>query len=378
MSLNNKFAKYGVVLIAAITVATAVQAQNITTQYAYAEEVTANDPALNRMLYLDYSAPEDSTVGWLTGEVVTPTGYTVEPAYELEGFPYYTITGSDGKSYSAGDTITVEDPLVNHANPEDNVLYYRYYSVDPNASTSEAPAPSTSPSTSEAPAPSTSPSTSEAPAPSTSPSTSEAPAPSTSPSTSEAPAPSTSPSTSEAPAPSTSPSTSEAPAPSTSPSTSEAPAPSTSPSTSEAPAPSTSPSTSEAPAVEKPSQKTDDKTTATDKAKADKKADSKPAKTEKSKDANSKKAAATKDNSVANKAAEKSNATSAPTEQAKDTTAKTNNPDTGNSQSIVKEAAGTVDTAAVNHNDNNGFLALLGFVAAALIGLFQSKSKKEK
>ena len=282
MSLNNKFAKYGVVLIAAITVATAVQAQNITTQYAYAEEVTANDPALNRMLYLDYSAPEDSTVGWLTGEVVTPTGYTVEPAYELEGFPYYTITGSDGKSYSAGDTITVEDPLVNHANPEDNVLYYRYYSVDPNASTSEAPAPSTSPST------------------------------------------------------------------------------------------------SEAPAVEKPSQKTDDKTTATDKAKADKKADSKPAKTEKSKDANSKKAAATKDNSVANKAAEKSNATSAPTEQAKDTTAKTNNPDTGNSQSIVKEAAGTVDTAAVNHNDNNGFLALLGFVAAALIGLFQSKSKKEK
>ena len=300
MSLNNKFAKYGVVLIAAITVATAVQAQNITTQYAYAEEVTANDPALNRMLYLDYSAPEDSTVGWLTGEVVTPTGYTVEPAYKLEGFPYYTITGSDGKSYSAGDTITVEDPLVNHANPEDNVLYYRYYSVDPNASTSTAPA------------------------------------------------------------------------------TSETPAPSTS----ETQSTSTAPATSETPAVEKPSQKTDDKTTATDKAKdakvVDKKADSKPAKTEKSKDANSKKAAATKDNSVANKAAEKSNATSAPTEQAKDTTAKANNPDTGNSQSIVKEAAGTVDTAAVNHNDNNGFLALLGFVAAALIGLFQSKSKKEK
>ena len=300
MSLNNKFAKYGVVLIAAITVATAVQAQNITTQYAYAEEVTANDPALNRMLYLDYSAPEDSTVGWLTGNVVTPAGYTVRPADEVEGFPYYTITGSDGKSYSAGDTITVEDPLVNHANPEDNVLYYRYYSVDPNASTSEAPA------------------------------------------------------------------------------TSETPAPST----------SETQSTSTAPAVEKPSQKTDDKTTATDKAKdakVDKKADSKPAKTEKSKDANSKKAAATKDNSVANKAAEKSNATSAPTEQAKDTTAKTNNPDTGNSQSIVKEAAGTVDTAAVNHNDNNGFLngflaTLLVSVAAALIGLFQYKKqpKKEK
>ncbi|MBF1015382.1 MAG: hypothetical protein HXK96_00985 [Candidatus Nanogingivalaceae bacterium] len=299
MSLNKKLAKYGVVLVAAITVATAVQAQNITTQYVYAEEVTANDPALNRMLYLDYSAPEDSTVGWLTGNVVTPAGYTVRPADELEGYPYYTITGSDGKSYSAGDTITVEDPLVNHANPEDNVLYYRYYSVDPNASTSEAPAPSTAPSTSEAPAP------------------------------------------------------------------------------------STAPSTSEAPAVEKPSQKADDKTTATEKAKADKKADSKPAKAEKSKDANSKKAAATKDNSVANKAAEKSNATSAPTEQAKDTTAKANNPNAGNSQAIVKEAAGTVDTAAVNHNDNNESSAtLLGFAAAALIGLFQYiglfQSKKEK
>ena len=304
MSLNKKLAKYGVVLVATITVATAVQAQNITTQYVYAEEVTANDPALNRMLYLNYSAPEDSTVGWLTGDVVTPAGYTVEPPYELEGLPYYTITGSDGKSYSVGDTITVEDPLVNHANPEDNVLYYRYYSVDPNASASEAPAPSTAPSTSEAPAPSTAPSTSEA----------------------------------------------------------------------------------SKPAVEKPSQKADDKTTATDKAKdakADKKADSKPAKAEKSKDANSKKAAATKDNSVANKAAEKSNATSAPTEQAKDTTAKANNPNAGNSQSIVKEAAGTVDTAAVNHNDNNESSAtLLGFAAAALIGLFQYiglfKSKKEK
>ena len=144
------------------------------------------------------------------------------------------------------------------------------------------------------------------------------------------------------------------------------------------PSTSESPNTSETPAVEKPSQKTDDKTTATEKAKADKKADSKPAKAEKSKDANSKKAAATKDNSVANKAAEKSNATSAPTEQAKDTTAKANNPNAGNSQSIVKEAAGTVDTAAVNHNDNNGFLAaLLGFAAAAL-ALIGFQSKKEK
>ncbi len=325
MSLNNKFAKYGIVLVAAITVATAAQSssQAIATQRVYAEEVTNVNYSDSRMFYA-YSAqyPDEPNSGGMAGRVVTPSSpYVVgENFYEAGTYDHYDVFDDTGKHYNVGDVITVDDPLVNHPNEEDNRLYYYYYPLNPN--TSEAPAPSTSPSTSEAPAPSTSPSTSEAPAPSTSPSTSEAPAPSTAPSTSEA----------------------------------------------------------SKPAVEKPSQKADDKTTATDKAKdakADKKADSKPAKTEKSKDANGKKAAATKDNSVANKAAEKSNATSAPTEQAKDTTAKANNPDTGNSQAIVKEASGTVDTAAVNHNDNNGFLAtLLGFAAAALIGLF--KSKKEK
>ena len=290
MSLNNKiikFAKYGIVLVATITVATAAQSQGIgiTTQHVYAEEATSYSEDY-RMFYIkDSFYPNLEDYMGLSGRVTTTNEpYTVEEGFTTPEYPYYTIVGSDGKTYSVGDTITVDNPLVNHPNENDNVLYYYHYPSDPNAATSEAPAPSTSPST------------------------------------------------------------------------------------------------SEAPAVEKPSQKTDDKTTATEKAKADKKADSKPAKIEKSKDANSKKAVATKDNSVANKAAEKSNATSAPTEQAKDTTAKTNNPDTGNSQSIVKEAAGTVDTAAVNHNDNNGFLALLGFVAAALIGLFQYKKqpKKEK
>ena len=312
MSLNNKFAKYGIVLVAAITIATAAQSssQAIATQRVYAEEVTNVNYSDSRMFYA-YSAqyPDEPNSGGMAGRVVTPSSpYVVgENFYEAGTYDHYDVFDDTGKHYNVGDVITVDDPLVNHPNEEDNRLYYYYYPLNPN--------------------------------------------------------------------------TSEAPAPSTSPSTSEAPAPSTSPSTSEAPAPSTSPSTSEAPAVEKPSQKTDDKTTATDKAKdakADKKADSKPAKTEKSKDANSKKAAATKDNSVANKAAEKSNATSAPTEQAKDTTAKANNPNAGNSQSIVKEAAGTVDTAAVNHNDNNGFLAaLLGFAAAAL-ALIGFQSKKEK
>ena len=357
-----KFAKYGLALIAAITIATAAQSQQGTMQKVYADETTTTVDATNsRMFYLKYALSDQPEISWMQGAVVGPNGYTVQAPDDVDGYPYYTITGPQGNQYSVGDKITTEEPgLFGHTNPEDDALNYLYYKTDPNASTSEAPAPSTSPSTSEAPAPSTSPSTSEAPAPSTSPSTSEAPAPSTSPSTSEAPAPSTSPSTSEAPAPSTSPSTSEAPAPSTSPSTSEAP------------------SASEAakPAVEKPSQKADDKTTATDKAekaKADKKADSKKAddkKVEKSKDTTSEKTVAAKDNS-ASKTAE----TSVPAEQAKATVKANANE---NSQAIVKEADGTVDTAAV-HNDNNGgaILTMLGLVSAAFIGLFKNK-KEEK
>ena len=89
-------------------------------------------------------------------------------------------------------------------------------------------------------------------------------------------------------------------------------------------------------------------------------------KTEKSKDAT----VAAKDDSTSKKAE-----ASAPAEQAKAVKANTN----ANSQdNIVKEADGTVDTAAV-HNDNNGgfLLTMLGFVSAAVIGLFKNK-KEEK
>ena len=159
----NKFSKYGIVLVAAITVATSVQAQfSQSSTKVYAEE-TANDPSLNRMLYLNYSASDDPTISWLTGNVVTPKGYTVMPGDELEGYPYYTITGSNGKKYSVGDIITTEEPgLFGHANYEDDALYYRYYRTNPN-SVSEAPAVSTTPATSEAPAVSTTPATSLVP-----------------------------------------------------------------------------------------------------------------------------------------------------------------------------------------------------------------------
>ena len=186
MSIN-KLSKYGIALVAAVTLATAVQTQfGQSSTKVYAEE-TANDPRLNRMLYLNYSSPDDPTIGWLTGNVVTPKGYIVQPADELEGYPYYTITGSNGKKYSVGDVITTEEPgLFGHANYEDDALYYRYYRTNPN-SVSEAPAVSTTPATSEAPAVSTTPATSEAPAVSTTPATSEAPAVSTTPAASLVP-----------------------------------------------------------------------------------------------------------------------------------------------------------------------------------------------
>ena len=231
------------------TPATSEAPANSTTPATSENPISDNDPSLDRMLYLDYALSDDPKISWLTGNVVTPKGYIVQPADEVEGYPYYTITGSNGKKYSVGDVITTEEPgLFGHANYEDDALYYRYYRTNPN-SVSEAPAVSETPATSEAPAVSTTPATSEAPAVSTTPATSEAPAVSTTPATSEAPAVSTTPATSEAPAVSTTPATSEAPAVSTTPATSEAPAVSTTPATSEAPAASTAPATSETPAV---------------------------------------------------------------------------------------------------------------------------------
>ena len=283
MSNNiKKFAKFGIVLVAAITIATAAQSQQGNVSHrVYAEEVSQPDYDSWRMFYV-YSSdyPDSPTSGSMAGRVIKPNDpYIVgDESFRDPGtYSRYEVFDDTGKYYNPGDTIAVDDPLVNHTNEEDNRLYYRYYM---NPGSSEAPAPSTSPSTSEAPAPSKDP-------------------------------------------------------------------------------------------VEKPSQKADDKTTATDKAKnakADKKADSKKAKdqvkTEKSKDAT----VAAKDDSTSKKAE-----ASAPAEQAKAVKANTN----ANSQdNIVKEADGTVDTAAV-YNDNTGFLlTVLGFVSAAFIGL--RKTKKEE
>ena len=296
-----KFAKFGIVLLSTVTIATVAQSQQGNVSHrVYAEEVSQPDYDSWRMFYVhsaDY--PNDPNDGGMAGRVITPDSpYVVgNESFRAPGtYSRYEVFDDTGKRYNPGDTITVDDPVVNHVNEEDNNIYYYYYPLDPSASETPAPAPSTSPSTSEAPAPSTSPSTSEA--------------------------------------------------------------------------------ANKDHAVEKPSQKADDKTTATDKAKnaTDKKTDSKKAKdqvkTEKSEGATSEKTVSAKDNSTS-KTAE----ASAPAEQAKAVKANTN----ANSQdNIVKEADGTVDTAAV-HNDNNGgfLLTMLGFVSAAVIGLFKNK-KEEK
>ena len=295
-----KFAKFGIVLLSTVTIATVAQSQQGNVSHrVYAEEVSQPDYDSWRMFYVhsaDY--PNDPNDGGMAGRVITPdVPYVVgNESFRAPGtYSRYEVFDDTGKRYNPGDTITVNDPVVNHANEEDNNIYYYYY-MNSTASETPAPAPSTSPSTSEAPAPSTSPSTSEA--------------------------------------------------------------------------------ANKDHAVEKPSQKADDKTTATDKAKnaTDKKTDSKKAKdqvkTEKSEGATSEKTVAAKDDSTS-KTAE----ASAPAEQAKAVKANTN----ANSQdNIVKEADGTVDTAAV-HNDNNGgfLLTMLGFVSAAVIGLFKNK-KEEK
>ena len=277
MSIN-KLSKYGIVLVAAVTVATVAQSQfGQSSSKVYADEIastvpttseapsttpaTSEAPAISttpavstspetseapvvsttpatseanlnnyRMFYIkDSFYPNLKDYMGFAGRVTTADKpYTVEKGSTLPEYPYYTIVGSDGKTYSVGDTITINNPLVNHPDENDNVLHYYYYPFNPN-SVSEAPAVSTTPATSEAPAVSTTPATSETPAVSTTPTTSEAPANSTTPATSETPAVSTAPATSETPAVSTTPATSEAPAVSTAPATSEAPAASTTP-----------------------------------------------------------------------------------------------------------------------------------------------------
>ena len=290
-----KFAKFGIVLVAAITVATAAQSQGIgITQKVYANEddsvIVLHPTDENTKSFYENTA--EQTVSGETNQLslwsvdLNPgESHTLEVP-ERDGYTYtitaYSGLDDTGKTLEHGYKLAYDDPILKDTASHRALITYMYY---PNTTTSEAA--STAPSTSEA--------------------------------------------------------------------------------------------ASTAPVVEKPSQKADDKTTATEKAKdakVDKKADSKKAndkvKVEKSKDTTSEKTVAAKDDSTS-KTAE----ASALAEQAK-ATVKANankvNP-SENSQAIVKQADGTVDTAAV-HNDNTGFfLTMLGGFVAAFIGL--RKTKKE-
>ena len=181
----NKLSKYGIVLVAAVTLTTAVQAQfGQSSTKVYAEE-TASDANYKdwRMFYAYFAEyPDDPNYGAMSGRVTT-----VSEPYIVGEEPYgpgsYDIFDITGKHYNVGDVITINEPFLNHKNEEDNRLYY-YYHPQNSDNTSETPAVSTTPATSEAPAVSTTPATSEAPAVSTTPATSEAPAVSTTPATS--------------------------------------------------------------------------------------------------------------------------------------------------------------------------------------------------
>ena len=168
----NKFSKYGIVLVAAVTLTTAVQAQfGQSSTKVYAEE-TASDANYKdwRMFYAYFAEyPDDPNYGAMSGRVTT-----VSEPYIVGEEPYgpgsYDIFDITGKHYNVGDVITINEPFLNHKNEEDNRLYY-YYHPQNSDNTSETPAVSTTPATSEAPAVSTTPATSEAPAVSTTPAT---------------------------------------------------------------------------------------------------------------------------------------------------------------------------------------------------------------
>lgn len=160
----NKLSKYGIVLVAAVTLTTAVQAQfGQSSTKVYAEE-TASDANYKdwRMFYAYFAEyPDDPNYGAMSGRVTT-----VSEPYIVGEEPYgpgsYDIFDITGKHYNVGDVITINEPFLNHKNEEDNRLYY-YYHPQNSDNTSETPAVSTTPATSEAPAVSTTPATSLVP-----------------------------------------------------------------------------------------------------------------------------------------------------------------------------------------------------------------------
>lgn len=116
-----KFAKFGIVLLSTVTIATVAQSQqgNVS-HHVYAEEVSQPDYDSWRMFYVhsaDY--PNDPNDGGMAGRVITPDSpYVVgNESFRAPGtYSRYEVFDDTGKRYNPGDTITVDDPVVNHVN----------------------------------------------------------------------------------------------------------------------------------------------------------------------------------------------------------------------------------------------------------------------
>ena len=120
-----KFAKFGIVLLSTVTIATVAQSQQGNVSHrVYAEEVSQPDYDSWRMFYVhsaDY--PNDPNDGGMAGRVITPdVPYVVgNESFRAPGtYSRYEVFDDTGKRYNPGDTITVNDPVVNHANEEEN------------------------------------------------------------------------------------------------------------------------------------------------------------------------------------------------------------------------------------------------------------------
>ena len=121
-----KLSKYGIVLVAAVTLTTAVQAQfGQSSTKVYAEE-TASDANYEdyRMFYAYFAEyPDDPNSGAMSGRVTT-----VSKPYIVGEEPFgpgsYDIFDITGKHYNVGDVITINEPFLNHKDEEDNRLYY--------------------------------------------------------------------------------------------------------------------------------------------------------------------------------------------------------------------------------------------------------------
>lgn len=173
MSIN-KLSKYGIVLVAAVTVATVAQSQfNQSSSKVYADEIASTAPKTSEAPSTTPATSEASAVVLTSenseapatsensrdkdetvedksfffryvehtdsGDIESGTGVFssdedgrfVLPEGDDYRYSYYTITSDDGKSFKAGDVIPYDSPLLNHPHFDDNPITYTFYKNKP-------------------------------------------------------------------------------------------------------------------------------------------------------------------------------------------------------------------------------------------------------